>query len=117
MNPCAAAANTISLEMLLEIVRFGGTSVEEYLCVHQNVWGDDDRYFDRCAAGLGMIDAEHRLAKVKSGDCKVNFFKEPAAWERWQLEQFGPKLQLSCNPASPVTGFTVAMVRESAKTL
>ena len=28
---------------------------------------------------------------------------------RFQLNQFGPALQLSCNPASPTTGFTVVM--------
>ena len=41
--------------------------MEEFLCQHQNVWGDNDRYFDRCAAGLGMNDAEQRLAKVWVG--------------------------------------------------
>eukprot|EP00966_Prymnesium_polylepis_P087455 2023623-Prymnesium_polylepis.2 len=76
-----AAANTLSVEILHVIGSSGGT-VEQYLCQHQNVWGDDDRYFDRCAAGLGMIDAETRLAKVMSGDCKRTRAKEVAEWER-----------------------------------
>eukprot|EP00966_Prymnesium_polylepis_P275020 6354880-Prymnesium_polylepis.1 len=103
-----AAANTLSVEVLYEIGTAGGT-VEEYLCQHQNVWSEKDRYFDRCAAGLGMIDAEHRLAKVMSGDCKLHASQRAADWETFQLRQFGPALQLSCNPASLDTGFTVAM--------
>ena len=55
-----AAANTLSSAILSQIGERGG-SVEEYLCQHQNVWGPTDRYFDRCAAGLGMIDGEQRL--------------------------------------------------------
>ena len=31
--------------------------------------------FARCAAGLGMIDAEHRMAKVVSGECKRRYGK------------------------------------------
>ena len=103
-----AAANTVSVEMMHKIGTAGGT-VEEYLCQHQNVWGEGDRYFDRCAAGLGMIDGEHRLAKVMTGECKVDPDKGPAEWELYQWSQFGPALQLTCNPASLVTGFTVAM--------
>lgn len=103
-----AAANTLSVEIMHEIGTSGQT-VEEFLCKHQHVWGLDDRYFDRCAAGLGMIDAEHRLAKVMSSDCKTTRNKAPAAWETWQMQQFGPTLQLSCDPASPTTGFTTVM--------
>lgn len=103
-----AAANTVSVEMIHKIGEAGGT-VEEYLCQHQNVWNENERYFDRCAAGLGMIDAEHRLTKVMTGTCKHDPDKEPAEWELFQWNQFGPALQLSCDPASPVTGFAVAM--------
>ena len=46
-------------------------TVEEYLCKFQNVWSEDDRYFDRCAAGLGIIDAEHRLQSVMSGELYI----------------------------------------------
>jgi hypothetical protein len=56
-----------------------------------------------------MIDAEQRLAKVMSGDCKRHPGATRADWELFQAKQFGPALQLSCNPASPDTGFTVAM--------
>ena len=98
----------MSVEILKQIGD-GEQSVEEYLCKHQNAWGDDDRYFDRCAAGLGITDSEHRLAKVMAGDCKVTKGKAPAAWETFQMEQFGPSLQLSCNPASPTTGFVPVM--------
>lgn len=90
------------------LVERGGTA-EEYLCKHQHVWGENDRYFDRCAAGLGIIDAEQRLAKVKSGECKAQTNKQPADWELFQLQQFGPTLTLTCNPASPDTGFVPAM--------
>ena len=104
-----AAANTLSVEILKEIGE-KKQSVEEYLCKHQNVWGIEDRYFDRCAAGLGMIDAEHRLAKVLAGTCKLKVRgRAPAAWEVWQMKQFGPSLQLSRNPASQTTGFVAAM--------
>ena len=103
-----AAANTLSVEILHEIGHKGET-VEEYLCKHQNVWGENDRYFDRCAAGLGMIDAEHRLEKVMDGRCRLHQGRAAAAWEMHQFNQFGPTLQLSCNPASPTTGFTVVM--------
>ena len=102
-----AAANTLSVDILHEIGR-SEQSVEEYLCKHQHVWSENKRYFDRCAAGLGMIDAEHRLEKVMSGDCKRSG-GTPDEWELFQLHQFGPTLQLSCNPASTVTGFTVVM--------
>ena len=103
-----AASNTLSVEALQAIGRRAQTP-EQALCVHQNVWNEDSRYFDRCAAGLGMIDAMERMAKVLTGDCPVTPNKPPAAWERHQLQQFGPPLQLSCNPASATTGFTVAM--------
>ena len=103
-----AAANTISVEMLHEIGTAGDT-VEEYLCKHMNTWSETTRYFDRCAAGLGMIDAEHRLAKVMSGACKRTPGAMAAEWETRQMKQFGGTLQLSCDPASLETGFTVAM--------
>ena len=102
-----AAGNTLSLEVL-DVLRHSRQSAEEFLCKHMNVWGPDDRYFDRCAAGLGMNDAEERLAKVKTGECKPDPDRPPAEWERRQLDQFGHTQQLSCNPASPVTGYPVA---------
>ena len=49
------------------------------------------------------------MAKVMSGDCKLTPGKAPAAWEVHQMRQFGDTLQLSCDPASATTGFTVAM--------
>ncbi|KAL1528477.1 hypothetical protein AB1Y20_009820 [Prymnesium parvum] len=105
-----AAANTLSVEILHMIGKWRG-SVEEFLCKHQNVWGDTDRYFDRCAAGLGISDAEERLKKVTSEDCKVHAGRSPAAWEWFQWQQYGANLQLTCNPASPDTGFAVAMTQ------
>jgi len=104
-----AAANTMTVEILYDIAKRGGTA-EDFLCKHQNVWGEEDRYFDRCAAGLGVIDAEERLEKVRKGICKLRYGKQPAKWELRQREQFGPTLQLTCNPASPTTGFAVAMM-------
>lgn len=57
-----------------------------------------------------MIDADERIAKVKSGSCKLrSYAKLPAAWETRQLEQFGDTLALTCNPASPTTGFKKVM--------
>ena len=103
-----AAANTLSLEILQQIGD-SRQSVEEYLCKHQNVWGVDDVYFDRCAAGLGISDSEKRLEKVMNGHCQPTRLKEPAAWEKWQMQQFGPSLQLSCDPANAFTGFVPAM--------
>lgn len=56
------------------------------------------RYFDRCAAGLGIKDAEGRLSQVEKGECPV-VPEEMPAWERWQVAQYGQPQQLSCNPA------------------
>jgi len=103
-----AAANTLTVEQMHQIGTIG-SSAEEWLCKHMHVWGENTRYFDRCAAGLGMIDAEHRLAKVMSGKCKRTEGTEPAEWERQHSRQFGPTLQLSCDPANAVTGFIAAM--------
>ena len=44
-----------------------------------------------------------------SGTCKRAAGSAPDEWEVRQLKQFGPTMQLSCDPASTVTGFTVAM--------
>eukprot|EP00966_Prymnesium_polylepis_P324923 7380920-Prymnesium_polylepis.3 len=48
-----------------------------------------------------------RLQAVRDGVCKPSG-APPAPWEQRQLDQFGDTQQLSCNPASPTTGFTVA---------
>jgi hypothetical protein len=48
-----AAGNTLSPEILMEIGRQGSTAAQ-YLCKRSNRWGANARYFDRCAAGLGM---------------------------------------------------------------
>ena len=98
-----AAGNTLSVEILRDISNIG-SSVEEYLCKRSALWGDDARYFDRCAAGLGMRDAEGRLDLVRKRRCKprLNGARQPvapAAWETLQFNQFGQPLQLSCNPA------------------
>ena len=104
-----AAANSLSLEMI-SLLAERDDSAEEWLCKHQHVWSEGDRYFDRCAAGLGMVDAEHRIAKVKSGQCKMRTYgKPPSVWEQRQDAQFGDTLPLSCNPASPTTGYTTVM--------
>ena len=102
-----AAGNTLSSEILHEVGSLN-MGAEEFLCKHSNLWGDGTRYFDRCAAGLGITDAEERLEKVMHGECKASPTKSPAAWEQRQLSQFGDTQHLSCNPASTVTGFTVA---------
>lgn len=104
-----AAANTLSLAILDRINHIPQNTVIEFLCKRQNVWGDDKRWFDRCAAGLGITDAEHRLHQVKTGECVVPYGSEPAAWEEHQFDQYGQTLQLACNPASKTTGFTAAM--------
>ena len=98
-----AAANTLSLEVLRELVRIDST-VEDYLCKRSNLWGEDARYFDRCAAGLGIKEAEGRLDLVRRGECSPGVTAEgdplpPAEWETRQLQQFGQTMQLSCNPA------------------
>ena len=48
-----ASGNTLSLEILREI-NLLGTTAEELLCRRSNLWGAHARYFDRCAAGLGI---------------------------------------------------------------
>ena len=106
-----AAGNTLSPEVLVEVGN-RGESAEEFLCRHSNVWGENDRYFERCAAGLGIKETEVRLQQVIDGTCKPAITadgsqKPPADWELRELQQFGPTQQLSCNPASLVTGFTV----------
>ena len=116
-----AAGNTLSLEILDKLVSIG-SSAEEYLCKRANVWGENDRfgsslqlwcyhvllhtslcpmrrYFDRCAAGLGIKETEMRLQSVSSGKCASNPKQWAAAWELQQLDQFGQAMQPSCNPA------------------
>ena len=104
-----AAGNTLSLELLERLAHLppGANVVEEFLCKFSNVWGDTSRYFDRCAAGLGMSDAEKRLDAVRSRECfpatsrwdEGRIVRPPAAWESRQLLQYGPVQQRSCNPA------------------
>ena len=93
-------------QVLSELVTID-QGAEEFLCKHSNVWSEGDRYFDRCAAGLGIKETEHRLEDVRNGVCKPSG-NGPAPWEQRQLDQFGDTQQLSCNPASLTTGFTVA---------
>ena len=93
-----AAGNTLSVEVLQQLVDTG-SKAEEYLCKRSNLWGDEARYFDRCAAGLGMKETEGRLALVKDGECAARDGRAPAAWESKQLMQYGQTQQLSCNPA------------------
>ena len=59
-----------------------GQSVEEYLCQHQHVWGENDRYFDRCAAGLGMIDAT-----LQDGDSEPMSGRQGSGFRRRSLEK------------------------------
>jgi hypothetical protein len=63
-----AAGNSLSVEVLDDLVR-EGSSAEELLCRRSNLWGADARYFDRCAAGLGMRETEMRLDLVRQGQC------------------------------------------------
>ena len=98
-----ASGNTLSIEVLHALVRIG-SNVESFLCRRSNVWGEHARYFDRCAAGLGIKETESRLAQVQRGDCLPQHtpsgsLAAPAAWEARQLIQFGQTQQLSCDPA------------------
>lgn len=43
------------------MVNRGYSSAEEFLCKHSNMWGENDFFFDRCAAGLGIKETEDRL--------------------------------------------------------
>lgn len=99
-----AAANSLSSSILRQI-GMQGRSVEEYLCQHQNVWGANSTYFDRCAAGAGMADAEERLRKLVAGSCNLSVNEKASDWETQQLHQFGPQLQLSCNRLKSEIGF------------
>ena len=101
-----ASGNTLSLEILDRIAQSGEGGAEDFLCKRSNLWGEDARYFDRCAAGLGIKETEGRLELVRSGQCvprlvteEPRVTAEPAAWELRQLQQFGQTQQLSCNPA------------------
>ncbi|KAL1508522.1 hypothetical protein AB1Y20_004622 [Prymnesium parvum] len=96
-----AAGNTISTRGL-RVVADSGVTVEDFLCKRSNLFGDDERYFDRCAAGLGIKETEERMAKVVNGECPA-LPKRLPAWERWQQAQLGPTQQLSCNPAKYFT--------------
>jgi hypothetical protein len=98
-----AAGNTLSVEVLNELAK-KGSSVQQYLCKRSNLWGEDGPYFDRCAAGLGVKEAEGRLEMVRSGQCLPRKSAEgvlvaPASWEAHWLRQFGQTMQFSCNPA------------------
>jgi len=104
-----AAGNTLSVELLAELVAMPGMTAEAFLCKRANVWGDDDRYFDRCAAGLGIKETEGRLGLVARAQCAAqvvgaradggDVVAPPRAWEARQLQQRGQTMQLSCNPA------------------
>lgn len=74
-------------------------SQQDFLCKKANVWGPEARYFDRCAAGLGMKETENRRLTVADGTCKRDPAKGPAEWETYWLKQFGQPMQRSCNPA------------------
>ncbi|KAL1507404.1 hypothetical protein AB1Y20_008246 [Prymnesium parvum] len=98
-----AAGNTMSVEILSKLAA-AAVGAEEYLCKRSNVWGDEARYFDRCAAGLGIKETEARLQQVKRGECvpavlRDGSAKPPAVWEEKQLRQYGQTQQISCNPA------------------
>jgi len=93
-----AAGNTLSVQALSQIAAAGFTA-EGWLCKRSNLWGENARYFDRCAAGLGIAETEVRLGLVTSGACPADPTKEMAAWEVLQHRQFGQTQQLSCNPA------------------
>ena len=103
-----AAGNTLSVEILAELAK-QGTTAEAFLCKRSNVWGDNDRYFDRCAAGLGIKETEGRLGLVASAKCSSqvvgvradggDLLAPPKAWEARQQQQRGQTMQLSCNPA------------------
>ena len=93
-----ASGNTLSVEILDKLVQ-ENSGAEEYLCKRQNIWGEDARYFDRCAAGLGMKETEGRLQLTRQGDCPARPGRVPVDWELHQLAQWGQTLQLSCNPA------------------
>jgi hypothetical protein len=100
-----AAGNTLSVEVLAKLGEIG-SKAEDFLCKRSNLWGDDAAYFDRCAAGLGMLETEGRLGLVKDGTCPARRLledgvtpRQPAPWESRQLMQYGQTQQLSCNPA------------------
>eukprot|EP00966_Prymnesium_polylepis_P102211 2367115-Prymnesium_polylepis.1 len=107
-----AAANTLSVEILRDIGQ-SQQSVEEYLCKHQHVWSENTRYFDRCAAGLGIMDSEHRLEQVMAGECDVTKGKSPDPWELFQFQQYGATLQASGLPhvAPKTRGGQINMTR------
>jgi hypothetical protein len=96
-----ASGNTLSPEVLDELVRIN-TGAEEFLCKHSNLWGKYDRYFGRCAAGLGIKETEHRLIQVKNGECMARSTADgkqmaPAPWEMRQLEQARPRPACVCD--------------------
>jgi len=98
-----AAGNTLSVEVLSQL-NAAGSGAQEYLCKRSNLWGDSARYFDRCAAGLGVKETEARLQMVRDGQCTPRVLasgelRPPADWEMLQLSQFGQTQQFSCNPA------------------
>lgn len=98
-----AAGNTLSSEIYRDLAA-SGSGAEEYLCRRSNLWGDEQRWFDRCAAGLGMIETEARLDRIKDGTCHARTEPNgaptpPAPWESHWLRQYGQTLHRSCNPA------------------
>ena len=98
-----ASGNTLSVEILDALVQ-AGSGAQEYLCKRSNLWGEDARYFDRCAAGLGVKETEARLEKVRTRECAPATLlggapKPPQDWELRQLHQYGQTQQYSCNPA------------------
>ena len=97
-----SAGNTLSIAGFKAVTEVGLT-VQEFMCKeHRATWGDDDGWFMRCNAGLGMAEAEFKLWQVGNGDCPDPMDGQGkllplSAWELQQLTT--PTIQQrSCNP-------------------
>jgi hypothetical protein len=91
-----SAGNTLTTEDMM-LFKDSGFTAEEFMCKHAHEWTWNDRFFERCAAGLGVQEVETRVGMVRSGICQPA--NKPAAAWAVKLHRNPNMQQLTCNPA------------------
>jgi len=83
-----SAVNTLSLEALY-VLQDAGILVEDLICKRTNRETEDRPYFVKCAAGLGVQEAEEKLDRVRKNVCypKRRDDGTPYAPAQWEVNQ------------------------------
>ena len=105
-----SAGNSVSVSAY-HLIAAEGLLAEEWLCKQYPEWQEDDAYFARCGAGLGMEEVEYMKWMVTEGNaCPVDGRKHHrtdddgkalpvAPWEK-KLAGLHTVMQRTCNPAT-----------------